>query len=49
MNQNLPDLGIDTKFTDVNQLQEALEYQIDIVLKLEEERLQLLRQNKQQK
>jgi len=46
---NLPYLGIDIKFDDVDKLQEALESQIDIVLKLEEERLKLLKENKQQK
>ena len=32
-----------------NELKEALEYQIDIVLRLEEERLILLEENKLQK
>ena len=48
-NLNLPNLGIDTNFQDIDKLQEALENQIDIVLRLEEERLSLLKENKQQK
>ena len=44
-----PFLGIDVKFDDVEKLQEALESQVDIVLRLEEERLKLLKENKHQK
>lgn len=44
-----PFLGIDVKFDDAEKLQEALESQVDIVLRLEEERLKLLKENKHQK
>lgn len=38
-----------TNQKDQNDLRSALEYQIDIVLRLEEERLLLLKENKLQK
>lgn len=40
---------MDCKFNNVDMLQEALESQIDIVLRLEEERLKLLKENKEQR
>ena len=47
--KKMPSMGIDVKFDDTEKLQEALESQVDIVLRLEEERLKLLKENKQQR